>query len=289
MSEATSGRVLEETDGLVDAFRAMGQEYDVRRHPTLPAMSSGHGTLIFLHLPKTGGTSLRATLLDSISPRPSIKLMNHDHTPLLAMKPEERASLGLIEGHMLYGVHEHIPGPYSYITLLREPVERLRSWHRYVCQTPRHRFHGVVAHGGLSLGDCVSRRITPELDNDMTRTLASAGREGTPFGAVTRHMFEVACERLSAIQFVGTTERLGEFHAMLCDRMGWRAHPVKHLNRTTTKITGLGAEIPASPSDNAEGSDTAPMIREVNRFDHALWKHAAAILDQHLTGSRPRS
>ncbi|QYK48645.1 MAG: sulfotransferase family 2 domain-containing protein [Phycisphaeraceae bacterium] len=249
-------------------------------------MSSGHGTLIFLHLPKTGGTSLRATLIDSISPRPSIKLMNHDHTPLLAMKREERAALGLVEGHMLYGVHEHLPGPYSYITLLREPVARLRSWHRYVLQTPRHRFHGVVAQGGLSLGDCVSRRMTPELDNDMTRTLASVGREGTPFGAVTRQMFEVACERLSSIQFIGTTERLGEFHAMLCDRMGWQAHPVKHLNRTTTEITGVAADIRASPSDDAEGSDAAQMIREVNRFDHALWEQAAVILDHDLAECR---
>ncbi|MBX3316069.1 MAG: sulfotransferase family 2 domain-containing protein [Phycisphaeraceae bacterium] len=248
-------------------------------------MPSGHGTLIFLHLPKTGGTSLRATLLASISPRPSIKLMNHDHTPLLAMKPQERALLGLVEGHMLYGVHEHIPGPYSYITLLREPVARLRSWHRYVCQTPRHRFHGVVAQGGLSLGDCVRRRMTPELDNDMTRTLASVGRQGTPFGTVTLQMFEVAYERLSSIQFVGTTERLGEFHAMLCDRMGWQAHPVKHLNRTTTDSAGFAADIPASPPGDAEGSDAAPMIREVNRFDHALWEQAAKILEHQL--SRP--
>lgn len=226
-------------------------------------MSAGARTLIFLHIPRTGGTSLRALLLRSIGSRPSIKLMNQDHTPLLAMSPEERAGLGMVEGHMLYGMHEHIPGACTYITLLREPAGRLRSWHRYVLQRARHRLHGVIAGRGLSLAECIERRVTPELDNDMTRTLASVGRAGVPIGGVTRTMFDVACERLASIEFVGTTERMDAFHAHLCERMGWEATPVGHLNRTDA-----GADEPDASEDE--------LVRGANAFDLALWRLASS-------------
>lgn len=249
-------------------------------------------TLIFLHIPKTGGTSLRQSLLDSIAPRPSIKLMHQDTAPLLAMSPDARAALGMVEGHMLFGAHEHIPGPYTYLTVLREPLARLRSWHGYVRQNPRHRFHHVVAGGGLSLTECIERRMTPELDNDMTRTLASVGRERVPIGGMTREMFDVACERLASIEFVGTTERLPEFHAMLCDRLGRPETVLQHLNRTQrapgsdSPDTGLAASL-KRPLADPENDESSRIIRETNGFDYALWERAGAILEEVLAGSRP--
>lgn len=231
-------------------------------------------------------------LLESIVPRPSIKLMNQDHAPLLAMTPEARAALGMIERHMLYGIHEHVPGPYTYLTLLREPLARLRSWHRYVHQNPNHRFHHVVAGGGLSLGECVMRRMTPGLDNDMTRTLASVGREGVPIGGVTREMFDVACERLASIEFVGTTERLVEFHAMLRARLGRPEAVLRHLNCTqappgSEAPSTRGAAVPPVPLVGQEDDGTSRIIRETNGFDHTLWERAGAILEEGLAGSRP--
>ena len=248
-------------------------------------MSARSETLIFLHMPKTGGTSLRAVLLRSLGGRASIKLMNQDEAPLLAMSPEARAALGMVEGHMLYGVHERIPGPCVYITILREPAARLRSWYRYVRRNPKHRLHGVVVAGGgsggsgggggggLSLAECIERRLTPELDNDMTRTLASVGRSGAPIGGVTRTMFDLACERLASIEFVGTTERMDAFHAHLCARMGWEAKAVGHLNRT---------EAGALEPDPREDEGALRVIREANAFDLALWERAGVILERRL-------
>lgn len=223
-------------------------------------------------MPKTGGTSLRAVLLRSLGGRASIKLMNQDEAPLRALPPEARATLGMVEGHMLYGVHRLLPGPCVYVTVLREPAARLRSWYRYVRRNPKHRLHGVVVGGGgsggsggggLSLAECIERRLTPELDNDMTRTLASVGRSGAPVGGVTRAMFDLACERLASIEFVGTTERMDAFHAHLCERMGWEATPVGHLNRTDA-----GADEPDASEDE--------LVRGANAFDLALWRLASS-------------
>jgi hypothetical protein len=254
-------------------------------------MRSGNATLIFLHIPKTGGLSLRETLLDGVCPSPTFRIIHPiaDHESLASMPDAERESLGLVEGHMYYGVHELLPGPCRYITLLREPVMRLRSWHRYVSRERWHPFHNVIRTGGddgraLSLDDCVRRHLTTELDNYMTRALTSLAHAEVPFGAVTREMFDVACRNLDQIEFVGTTERLAEFQAMLCSRLGWEVTPVRHLNRTTVSAGAPGGSgaAPGNPFGDEEDERTSRMIREVNRFDLALWERAEAILERNL-------
>ncbi len=256
-------------------------------------MGPADATLIFLHLPKTGGTSLRATMRKAIGSGRMLRLKNHDLSPLLSIEPGARAEIAMVEGHMLYGVHEHIARPCVYITMLREPVARLRSWHRYVMATPHHRFHSLVAGERLSLAACIERGLSTELDNHMTRILGAVCRAETPFGAVTRGMFETACRNLERIEFVGTTERMDEFHAMLCERMGWEAMPLAHLNRTTVPEgaerglgVGGGVAISAGSSGDGETERELRKVREINGFDRALWERAGAILEARLRSAR---
>ena len=42
-------------------------------------------------------------------------------------------------GHVFYGVHEHIPQPTEYITVLREPIARVVSMYNHVLRRPEHR------------------------------------------------------------------------------------------------------------------------------------------------------
>lgn len=226
--------------------------------------------MIFLHIPKTGGLSLRSTLLAGIAPRPTFRILHpiDDVAKLAALPLEERRSLALVEGHMYYGVHEHIPGDSTYMTLLRDPVARLRSFHRYVSRERWHPFHGMIVPERLSLVDCIDRQMTVELDNYMTRSLTSLKFAHVPFGGVTREMFELAVSRLESMPLVGTTERLGDFHAELCRHMGWAVTAVPHLNRTEAE----GGEIDGE----------SERILEHNRFDVALWEQATRALEKRV-------
>lgn len=243
-------------------------------------------TLIFLHIPKTGGISLRSTLLTAVAPHPTFRILHpiNDHAMLAAMPIADRRALALVEGHMYYGVHEVLPRPATYITLLRDPLARLRSFHRYVSRERWHPFHPVINGEGLSLSDCVARALTTELDNYMTRSLTSLDFANVPFGAVTPEMLALAKARLDSIQLVGLTERLDDFYSLLCKHLSWPNLRPPHLNRTSE-----ATEFPAgrrrgginTPVGIDEDSDEGAILR-LNRFDTDLVAHASRLLDNRL-------
>src|SRR5258707_12142099 len=94
-------------------------------------------TLIFVHIPKTAGTTLAIILR---------KLYSTDRTGSgYAVKPHdlysrlsaaERQSHDLVLGHLAYGLHQHVLRPYAYVGFVREPADRLMSLYYYIVRTP---------------------------------------------------------------------------------------------------------------------------------------------------------
>ena len=113
-------------------------------------------TVIFLHLGKTAGATLRRILRRNVPGSQTLALRNPSSAPhgflsaipieRFADLPEtERARPRLIMAHMVYGIHEHVPRPATYITLLRHPVARALSGYKSARYWPGHRLHAVVA------------------------------------------------------------------------------------------------------------------------------------------------
>jgi hypothetical protein len=234
-------------------------------------------TLIFVHIPKTGGISLRDTLLASCDPQRVFRILHPiDDQNALAAKPvADRAGLDLVEGHMYYGVHELIPRPCSYITVLREPVARIRSFYSYIRRNDWHHLFARVQQEGLSLADCFRVRLTVELDNFMTRALTGLHNIHVPFGRVTEEMFHEARAHLDACAVVGTTDRLPLMYAMLDRVLGLPAGAPPHLNSSTA------AELGDAPDD-----ELRELIGRHNTFDQRLYEHARAIADRRAALAR---
>ena len=91
-------------------------------------------TLIFLHLPRTGGTTLR-DILDKQYPDDvtleNKSLLDTDPNFNVDNKPE-KDQFKLVKGHVYFGIHEHINQKCTYFSMMRNPIERTISIYNYI-------------------------------------------------------------------------------------------------------------------------------------------------------------
>jgi hypothetical protein len=225
--------------------------------------------LIFLHIPKTAGLSLRDILLKHI-PGPSFRIIHPiDDTARLAALPEpERAALELVEGHLYYGVHELLPSPSRYLTMLRDPVERVLSYYSFVREFKDHHLNAAVNRPGFTLADCFRSRLTIELDNFMVRCLAGSRHIHVPFGGVTSAMLDEAAANLDRIDLLGLTEHFDKSLARFCAALNWPTPPAPRLNTTSARLRRVDLY-----------DEESALIAEHNRFDAALYRRARELFD----------
>src|SRR5512135_3015151 len=89
-------------------------------------------TLIFLHIPKTAGTTFRSILpanyrAEELYNVPTNAEGQVDFSGLDRLSDVEKRKIRVLAGHFQYGAHEHLPQKSSYITILRDPVKRIIS------------------------------------------------------------------------------------------------------------------------------------------------------------------
>jgi hypothetical protein len=226
-------------------------------------------TLVFLHVPKTAGLSLREVLLERNGDRPAFRIITpvRDSERLRALPHAEREALALVEGHLYYGIHELLPRPCVYVTMLRDPVERVLSYYSFVREWEPHHLHAAITEGNLSLAECIRRGLTVELDNFMVRCLTSLENFEMPFGHVTRSHLEQAKAHLDSFAVVGITEQFDRSLQALCGRFGWPRVSAPRLNATSGRLR----------RDDLSARDL-DLVHEHNRLDAELYRYAAELL-----------
>lgn len=226
-------------------------------------------TVVFVHIPKTAGSSLREVLLRQYRPRTFWIVDPVKDTAWLASLPEkERARLRLVEGHMYYGVHELLPLPCAYVTMLRDPMERVLSFYSHIRSRPDHFLHDAAQ--GLSLSDCIERGLTVELDNFMVRALSSLRNVNVPVGGVSRAMLDEAKGNLERT-LIGLTERFEESLALFSAKLGWRHAAAVRTNVSAARIRR--EELSAEDVKAVEGANA--LDAELYAFGRALFEAQA--------------
>lgn len=223
-------------------------------------------TVIFLHIGKTAGTTMRQVLRRNFrsSDVMVIRVRGRSREETLerfgALPAEVRAQPRLIMGHTVFGLHQHVPRPSTYITILRRPTSLVVSQYRFVLRTPGHRHHEMVTSERMTIADYIRGGVSLEMDNSQTRAIA--GDLSIPFGACTDEMLERAKENLDrSFAVAGLTERFEETLVLLQRAFGW-----SHLHYVRANV--------APHRDPVEMTDEArAMIEEHNRLDNALYDH----------------
>ena len=178
--------------------------------------------LIFLHIPKAGGRTLhriierqydirRVYTLDGLDPHGSLRRF-------VELSDGERAKIHVLKGHMSFGYHVYMQQPVRYITMLREPVQRIVSHYNYVLDEPAHYLYEHVTTRRMSLTEYASSGLSTELENGQTRLIAGIP-DTEPCGSQTLQQAKENIETFFAV--AGITEQFDATLILLKQRFSW--------------------------------------------------------------------
>ena len=212
--------------------------------------------LIFLHIPKTAGTTLNRIIEWQYAPLSIFTMDPHGirATPerFKRLSEQRRRRLRAVRGHMLYGIHEFLPQGATYITMLREPVARLLSAYAFILRRPLNPMHHKLKRERLGVEAFI--RLTPNRQNLQCRILA-----GVENVTCDERVLDMAKENLTkSFSVVGLCERFEESLMLIAKTFEWEIP--YYENR---KVSNVRPAIEPGVVD---------MIQEHNRFDIKLYE-----------------
>lgn len=234
------------------------------QHPT--RTSGPDRPLVFLHLPKTAGMTLRG-ILETVYAGHAIEFLSNFGGELRAFaeRPiDERRSVALLAGHISWGAQAALPGART-ITVLRDPVERMISVYHYNKRAPNALHHEAINRDNLSLRDAVESGLLRG-EGSLQAAMLAGPRVREP-----RAILEAAKRNLRACAAFGLVERFDESVDYLSRELHWPT--VAYESRNVS---------PGRPKSEQLEPDLVEAIRRESVLDAALYEDAAALFEARI-------
>lgn len=181
-------------------------------------MNPSKKQLIFLHLPKNGGTTLNQVLtrffklknIFSVTWRGEKGNLNDFYH----LSTEEKNKIALLRGHFDYGIHQYFNQEVEYFTFLRNSEERLMSFYSYVKRRPENRLYNVVNNNKMSFSDFI---LLNDKDGNNGQIRKLSGIDGEE-----KSMLETALKNIEKhFPVVGLQEHFDESLIVLAHYYNW--------------------------------------------------------------------
>ncbi len=177
---------------------------------------------IFVHIPKTAGSTLRTLMTANYAPNEILHLYG-DPKEILATAAAhigKTTSYRLIQGHTPYGTHRFLGLPNArYLTFLRDPIDRFLSDIAHTLRHSDHTFHTTLAAPGLSRDQIISKALDiNHYRNTMTQYVS--GSFSTEVISLTQ--LGTAIDNLWKSEFVGLTEHFEVSLLIMAKILGWK-------------------------------------------------------------------
>lgn len=233
-------------------------------------------TLIFLHIPKTAGSTFHHILEKNYNPENSFTIdglhPGNSVSEFKELSVDKRSSVDLLKGHMLFGLHKYIPTACTYITFLRDPVERVVSYYYYVCRFPEHYLHDKVVGRKMTLQQFVESGLTTEIYDFQVKLLAG-DKSALHSWQYDDSLLELARNNIEQnFSVVGFVEFFDQSLLLMKHNLGWNFDPYyRKLN-----VTANRAQI------DTIGKNIIEFIRKKNALDCTLYNWAMSQFQQQL-------
>lgn len=246
--------------------------------------------IIFLHIPKTAGTTLGHILnrhyqyrdMYFISPTvnpgdgsQTLKQIRQDEFSQLP--PSVKSQTKLLQGHIAYGLHSYFTSrPPVYFTILRNPIELAISFYYYVRRSPEHKLYALANQPSMTIEKYLQQHISYTMNNIQTRFISGVWTD-IPHGECTRDHLEQAKQNLrDNIEVIGLTEHFDETLLLLKHRFGWSNLHYKRKNVTRQR-----------PTKKTISATDLQAIKKANALDLELYEYASQLFDKQVKAIGP--
>jgi cyclopropane fatty-acyl-phospholipid synthase-like methyltransferase len=193
---------------------------------------------IFLHIPKTAGSSVR-TLLQQNYPTDATIGFSGDADPIKWYKSRPadiKRKYALVHGHFPYGIHGGL-SRYSYFTFLRCPVARHFSEYDFLRRYEPNKIHDEIVREGITAEDWASIFDRHTMFRDLMTRYVSGESHGPDVDRLSLEKAKLHIRREFAV--VGLAERFDESVLILARRLGWKSlfYLTRNVSGDRTKPT----------------------------------------------------
>ncbi|MEF3312888.1 sulfotransferase family 2 domain-containing protein [Paenibacillus sp. GYB004] len=220
--------------------------------------------VIVMHIPKTAGSTMRTFILDQYEPGQVYRSYRE-----YGYGKQDRltAQTRCIIGHDPFGTHhQQLTKPYTYATMLRDPVERVLSEFYYLKRWPRHDpyISAELEKRNWDLDFYIGSTDEKFLNRTFnTQTRYAAGQYSPDCPDL-----ELAKANLSRyFSVVGITDMFDDSLSWMRRQFGWRDTPYRNRNVA-----------PGRPGEERPTGAQIARIAEMNGLDIKLYEWGKANL-----------
>jgi hypothetical protein len=240
--------------------------------------------LLYLHIPKTGGTSLISILEAQFGDDEVLPL----HSPIQedyfwSFSQSELNSFRFVRGHYRVGPYDHhiykhvVQNPF-FITLMRDPTDRIISEYRHISRTSHHPLHEeLVSHDRPLHAFLTQPKFRGWIEDRQARQIFGffpgwPWDPSKPRSISDEALLIFAKQRIEQFAFVGLMERFKASVQLLCFIFGWE--PPERIPRLNVATDSFARE----PLE----ADILNLIEEKTRLDRELYHHARTLFEKRL-------
>lgn len=240
-------------------------------------------TVLFVHIPKTGGCTVAKYLQEHV---PANKVAHYPIADTIAHLPEKAESGLYYVTHTPFYFSQLLPSPRFVFTWLRDPVDRAVSGYNHILSDVHHPWHHLLA---TETNDFESFIMHPRLRCHVVdpfttflgaevnllwfegdRQSANSASQGAMATKPDRHTLARAITRLGEIDFIGFCDRMHSDCMHLAGALG-----LTHSDHVTHENSGLRCETIRPRLRRT--ADVEDLMRKHSPYDFELYAHARQI------------